>query len=81
MKKVLLLIGILFLWGINLFGQSVDGYVKSGQNIPLSAVTVKLIRLPDSVLAAATKTDTKGFFKFEQTPSGNYLIKVSAVGM
>jgi len=80
-RKILLLIGILFLPGINLFAQSMDGYVKSSRNIPLSAVTVKLIRLPDSVLAVATKTDVKGFFGFERIASGNYLIKVSAVGM
>ncbi len=72
---------MLFLSGINLFAQIADGFIKDAKNNPLPSVTVKLVRVSDSVSILTTKTDTKGFYRFDRIALGNYMVKTSAVGM
>ncbi|WP_316818130.1 TonB-dependent receptor [Pedobacter nyackensis] len=58
------------------YGQTVlSGVVKSSDGLPMPGVSIKLIRSN-----FGTSTDSIGRFRFVTNLSGNYLLKVSAIG-
>src|SRR5690606_34965754 len=55
-------------------GQTITGSVLNINGLTVPGATVNLLRLEDEVLVKAELTNDRGVYRFEQIPSGNYLI-------
>lgn len=56
------------------------GRVLEASGQPLPGATVRLLHLPDSVVAAGTQTDLAGHYGFANAAAGRYLVQATAVG-
>lgn len=80
-RKILIL--LLLLGGVisNVNAARVRGTVVDSSDTPLVGVTTQVFALPDSVRKAYMITNTKGEFSFKSISPGNYMVKLSMVGM
>ncbi len=80
-RKILTL--LLLLGGVisNVNAARVRGAVVDSSDTPLVGVTTQVFALPDSVRKAYMITNTKGEFSFRSISPGNYMVKLSMVGM
>ncbi|HEY2348531.1 MAG TPA: outer membrane beta-barrel protein, partial [Puia sp.] len=58
----------------------IDGIVKDGDGKLLDAVTVSVLKQPDSSLVKIAITDKSGAFAFDHIAAGKYFLSVSHVG-
>jgi outer membrane receptor protein involved in Fe transport len=71
---------------LGLFGQAqtktgkISGQVIDGSQKIVEAATISLLRAKDSSAVKFSVADKKGNFLFENIPSGQYVVSVSAVG-
>jgi hypothetical protein len=66
---------------ISVSSQTITGTILSEKGrTPVEKANVKLLRLPDSLLLAATASKSNGQFSFDNLKYGNYYIKVSCLG-
>jgi iron complex outermembrane receptor protein len=77
--KSLLTSLFLFAYGLTP-GQSVSGKVTDAKQLPVPYCVVALLHSGDSALVQGKITDENGVYVFEPVKSGNYFIKVSAMG-
>lgn len=81
MKKTNLTLFFLFQAVVVFAQHTIQGEVKDKkENHPMELATVRLLTIKDSVLLQGTRTDEKGKFKFQNVPSGVYLLSISSVG-
>jgi outer membrane cobalamin receptor len=69
----------LFAYGLTP-GQSISGSVTDAKQLPVPYCVVALLHSGDSALVQGKITDENGVYVFEPVKSGNYFIKVSAMG-
>jgi len=65
------------------FAQTVTTKVKGtvlGNQSPVEAATVSLLKAKDSSLVKVGVTDKSGMFEIEKSAEGKFLISISAVG-
>src|SRR5882724_1144604 len=58
----------------------IKGIVKDADGKSLDAVTVSLLKNPDSSVVSVTTTDKSGAFSFEKIADGKYILSVTHVG-
>lgn len=58
-----------------------SGKITDPANVPLTAVTVSLLKSKDSSLVKATVTGKEGYYEFESISPGSYLLLLSSAGM
>ncbi|HYK76911.1 MAG TPA: outer membrane beta-barrel family protein [Daejeonella sp.] len=84
LKKIILLTLIFF--SITVLAQEkvihkgISGFVVNEAKLAMEAATVMLLSQADSSLVKMEICDQKGAFNFQNIPSGNYLISISAIG-
>ncbi|KAA0990122.1 outer membrane beta-barrel protein [Dyadobacter aurulentus] len=75
---------IILLFTNRLFAQSpthsISGNVKNTGNEVLPGVTVRILRMPDSVFVKGEITDIGGQFQINALENGTYLLDISAIG-
>lgn len=75
---------ILQIFVSSVIGQAINGrikgIVKDGNGKSLDAVTVSLLKNPDSSIVSVTTTDKGGAFSFEKIADGKYILSVTHVG-
>ncbi|PJJ60182.1 TonB-dependent receptor domain-containing protein [Hymenobacter chitinivorans] len=59
---------------------TVTGQLAGASGAPIDYATVTLHRATDSTVVKSEFSDEKGTFRFEQTPTGAYLVSASQVG-
>jgi hypothetical protein len=70
------------MWSVGALAQgsaSIRGHVTDSSGAVLANATVRLVRT-DTNVTRVTKTNTEGFYKFVQLPSGDYALSASATG-
>jgi len=82
MKKILLLVSLLFILFITASAQrSIQSVVFDAKNgLPIEMGAVRLLHLPDSALVQGAQTDLRGNFVLSKVKPGNYCVVVSMVG-
>lgn len=81
-KKTLLLFVSVWLSAMSVANAArVKGHVVDSSDQLLVGVTTQVISFPDSVRKAYMITNSKGDFSFKSIPPGNYMVKLSMVGM
>jgi len=84
MRKYLTLCVFLFACLLHTAAQNktgkLSGTIQDASGIPLSSVTVSLLKVKDSSLAKAAVTNKDGKYELENIAEGEYFISVSAVG-
>lgn len=80
-KKLILLLLLICSFSSTLFAARVRGLVVDSSDTPLTGVTTQVFALPDSVRKAYMITNAKGVFSFKSIAPGNYMLKLSMVGM
>lgn len=81
--RFLLLSTVFTLFSFGLFGQlkmTLRGTVADSTGAPLSAATVVLLQVQDSVMSAFGITGNDGAFVLKRVQAGDYLLQVSYVG-
>lgn len=61
-------------------GNITGSVTDKDSNIPLSAVSVQIVKASDNTLVSGTETGSDGKFVFENIPQGTYNIKADLVG-
>ena len=82
MKRLLMLISG-WMIGIAAYAQSnagISGKIVTGENKPLVAATIALLRASDSTIVKITVSNERGEFLFENLPAAQYRLKYTAVG-
>ena len=84
MKKLILMIAMIWLTHVGMLGQSVyeisGTVVEKGTGEAVIAATVQLMTLPDSAFFAGTTTGAQGEFRLKSVSKGAYALKVSYIG-
>ncbi|HYF30348.1 MAG TPA: TonB-dependent receptor [Chitinophagaceae bacterium] len=82
-RKIILTACILLfaLAGIAQAGADISGTVVEKGKLPIEFASVLLLQLPDSANAGAAITDDKGRFIFEKIPPGNYVLRITFIGL
>ena len=81
MYKFLFSFLILGFISLNIYAQSVSGSVQDvGNSRPLSNATVSLSKSDSSSNPWFIASNSKGYFIFNNVPSGSYILKVTTVG-
>ena len=86
MKKIYLLVMVIFAVCIKLSAQKVVGTVRGSLQdsvtaIPLQDATVSVMKVSDSSLVSFTITNTKGFFEIKNLDAGDYVLISSFQGL
>lgn len=86
MKKLFLLVFIVFAFDIFSSAQKINGIVKgvlqdSASAAPLKDATVSIVRLNDSSLISFTTTSNSGFFEIKNLEAGTYNLVASFTGL
>ncbi|MFL1897055.1 outer membrane beta-barrel protein [Aquimarina sp. 2-A2] len=80
MKKLIVLISILFCSVTVAQTISLEGLVSSSKNEILPYVNVILLRVKDSSVYKGSISDENGHYKIDNIYSGSYMLKVSSLG-
>ena len=80
MKNIGVITGLLILFPLASFSQSISGTVKDDQGKALSGASVALKKTSDSSIVKIALSGTSGTYKFQSIPSGKYFLNTTFVG-
>ena len=86
MRKIMTMLTVAVLSTLSFVGQAqnkssnIKGRVVDGQQSPIAAASVSLLKAKDSSVVKMTVSSKEGDYQFENLPNGGYLLLVSAIG-
>lgn len=80
MRLTRLLFGIVLLLSKSLCSQTLKGYVRDSEGMPVAYATVSLLLINDSSIINYTIVNEDGRYKLNSTKEGEFIMKVTSLG-
>ncbi|MCR8561196.1 TonB-dependent receptor [Mucilaginibacter sp. BJC16-A38] len=82
MFRLLSIFSVIYIVSTSLiYGQCIiKGKVTDEKKLPMPSVSIRLKKLPDTILYKATSTDLSGNFTFNNLPQGSYTLEADLMG-
>jgi hypothetical protein len=82
MARLLSIFSVIYMASTSLiYGQcTIKGKATDEKKIPMPSVTIRLKKLPDTILYRAVSTDLSGNFTFNNLPRGSYMLEADIMG-